>query len=229
MKNQKSRITRRKLLISEVLEQLGRPVLLEELRWRCYREECASKGNCAMTESYQKSFNRTIRCHYPDLVLTKLPRVDELPSGLVTRAAVYRIPRWETISRFLSSNHACVYCKYQGKNKYRNWEHPEIRCDLFEYPCPQRSRRYGVGRNRLSIRIAAILFPISSPLSVIYYSSVTMDELKSLSDVPWKIFRSTSCIDTQLKGTQPIRTKWRSYLKYSLLDFLSKRQYGLYS
>ncbi|HTU21973.1 MAG TPA: hypothetical protein VMG10_28300, partial [Gemmataceae bacterium] len=59
----KSRMTNRKRFIQEILaETAGSPIVLEELRWRVLQKELQDKNPVgAMTESYQKSFNRSLR------------------------------------------------------------------------------------------------------------------------------------------------------------------------
>jgi len=55
-----------------------------------------------LTESYKKSFNRTIREH-EHIHSFRLKDPERLPSGIVTRAAVYRIQEQGVLNRLLAS------------------------------------------------------------------------------------------------------------------------------
>ncbi|MEX1230058.1 MAG: hypothetical protein WEB58_07445 [Planctomycetaceae bacterium] len=205
------RQTRRKRIVHAVLSASTIPALLEELRWNCFREERKGKG-LEMPQSYHKSFARTIRCNCPDLVISKLPHPEELPSGLVTRAAVYRLRHWSDIERFLNSPEACAYCKYQGRNKGK-FARPEVRCDLYANPCPDPDLRYG-GFSEPPTRVDVRLFPVSSPLTLVGIREATRDDIVRLASVDWPIFRCHYCNDLLIQPTESIRRKWRRYTMY---------------
>jgi len=203
------RKTVRKRLIMESFEiQSHKQVfLLEELRWMVMLREYQAKSlpPATMHLSYMKSFTRTIREHMPDLTIYKIIRPDETYSGIIARAALYRLKRWEEIETFLNADNPCMICKFQSKfdESGRN-RMSEIRVELYT-SCPK-DHSFNERKNYwLDIK----LFPTSSPLSIIARKNVTLEDLNYLSDVPWEIFKGP--YGRLLSATEPVRTKWRPY------------------
>jgi hypothetical protein len=81
--------------------------LLDELRCNVFEEEMLRRGLAAnrLTESYKKSFNRTIRDH-DQIHVFRLQDPKRLPSGIVTRAAAFRIEDLGVLNRLLASRTA---------------------------------------------------------------------------------------------------------------------------
>jgi hypothetical protein len=110
----KTRNTDRKRILQIVLAETGgTPIVLEELRWRVMRHELAKEKEpvAAMTESYQKCFNRTLRSFLP--VLAPRLRIHRIGSGwtagLVARVAVYRLEHVAQLDLFLACPSASLH------------------------------------------------------------------------------------------------------------------------
>jgi hypothetical protein len=84
----------------------GAPIILEELRWRVMRRELAvdEEPFKAMTEAYQKSFNRTLRTFLP--ALAPGLSIHRITSGwtadLLARVAVYRLGQVSLLDKVLA-------------------------------------------------------------------------------------------------------------------------------
>lgn len=215
------RKTLRKRLVMECfkIQSHKQIFLLEELRWLVMLREYQAKRLPIdrMHLSYMKSFTRTIREHMPDLTINKIVRPDETYSGIIARAALYRLKRWQDIESFLNADNPCMFCKFQSKYDESGWNRmSEIRVELYAY-CPKDHNLNERKKHWLDIK----LFPTSSPLNIIARKNVTLEDLIYLSDVPWKIFQGP--YGRQLSLTEPVRTKWRPYkVKPLSLDLFSK-------
>jgi hypothetical protein len=91
-----TRNTHRKQFIQAVLaESAGTPMSLEELRWRVMRKELAEEKHplMMMTESYRKSFGRSLRSLLPmlapELRIHKITSSQGWKAGLLARIAVH--------------------------------------------------------------------------------------------------------------------------------------------
>jgi hypothetical protein len=118
MADKRSRVTLRKRYINEVFydEYRGRPVLLEEFRWRVFLLENATEGrDQTMSLSYKKSFGRTLREHMPCLGVFKFQRSDKVPVVLLVRSAAFRCDNTKTASEFFSSKSLCIYIDTKGR------------------------------------------------------------------------------------------------------------------
>lgn len=112
----KRRTTNRKRCIQEFLAQTdGTPCVLEELRWRVMQKELQDEESppSKMTESYQKSFNRSLRSFLPSLaqplVIHKIASYEGWTAGLLARVAVYRLDQFSALTRFLNSKSVSVH------------------------------------------------------------------------------------------------------------------------
>jgi hypothetical protein len=184
------RNTLRKGIITEVwAEVFGEgPVLLDELRWAVFSKELRERGASSdeMPRAYKVSFVRTIRNHMPGRVLHSLPRPDRLPTGLVARAAVYRIRRSPDLVRFTRSPDAYICFRLAGRKKIRvdfalcigKPPGPETTgYDAFHWP------EEGVGEKS---------FPVSSGLSIVANDLPDTDQLLQMAAIGWPLYRTTS-------------------------------------
>jgi hypothetical protein len=110
----KTRNTGRKRIIQAVLaEAAGAPIVLEELRWRVMRRELAEEREpiTAMTEAYQKSFNRTLRTFLPDMApgLSIHRIAGGWTAGLLARVAVYRLEQTAQLDQFLACSSVSLH------------------------------------------------------------------------------------------------------------------------
>ena len=89
-------------------------MLLEELRWNSLLIEHQENGENSkiMKRSYRNSFARTIREHFPELALQKLPRPDGLHAGIVLRAALHRLASWDDIQRFKNGSSPTMFAHW---------------------------------------------------------------------------------------------------------------------
>src|SRR5262249_5918476 len=106
----------RKRFIQQILaDAAGTPMVLEELRWRVLQMEPEDESQPvgAMTESYQKSFNRSLRSFLPTgapaLRIHKIASDDGWTAGLLARVAVYRLDQYAILDRFLSSESVSLH------------------------------------------------------------------------------------------------------------------------
>src|SRR5262249_30905588 len=89
-------------------ETAGTPMVLEELRWRVMQKELADEKQpvTTMTESYQKSFNRSLRSFLPTLApglrIHRITSGEGWTAGLLARVAVYRLDTVMQLDRFLA-------------------------------------------------------------------------------------------------------------------------------
>jgi hypothetical protein len=119
-----TRTTSRKRFIEQVLvEAAGTPLVLEELRWRVMQMELGSENRPAgtMTESYRKSFNRSLRSFLPTLApapcIHKIASNQGWTAGLLARVAVYRLDDYALLDRFLSSKSVSVHFWINARTK----------------------------------------------------------------------------------------------------------------
>jgi hypothetical protein len=112
----KTRSTNRKRFIQEILaETAGALIVLEELRWRVMQKELQDENQPVgtMTESYQKSFNRSLRSFLPTLApapsIHKIASEDGWTAGLLARVAVYRLNQFSLLDRFLNSKSVSLH------------------------------------------------------------------------------------------------------------------------
>lgn len=83
-------------MITQELREVhrGRPALLDELRWGVYSKEAPTEDNTVdvISETYKKSFNRTLRDHFPSLnsLRRSASELLHLP-GLLSCVALYRL------------------------------------------------------------------------------------------------------------------------------------------
>ncbi len=123
-KMRQTRTTNRKRFIHQVLAgAAGTPMVLEELRWRVMRMELEDEKQPvgAMTQSYQKSFNRSLRSFLPTLAPTlrihKIASDNGWAAGLLARVAVYRFDRYALLDRFLSRESASLHFWTNARTK----------------------------------------------------------------------------------------------------------------
>jgi hypothetical protein len=109
------RQTKRKTAITQILQDQfrDRPTLWDEFCWSLYAAEHPDKlWDGPIPASYRKSLARTLRQMYPAIRRWKLPRPDELPSGLVLRTALFRLHDWILIDTFLKRRESCAICQF---------------------------------------------------------------------------------------------------------------------
>ncbi|HTU19460.1 MAG TPA: hypothetical protein VMG10_15475 [Gemmataceae bacterium] len=111
----KTRNTNRKRIIQAMLaEAAGTPIVLEELRWCVMRKELAEEKEpvTAMSEAYQKSFNRTLRTFLLDLApgLSIHRIASGWTAGLLARVAVYRLDQVALLDTFLACPSCSLHC-----------------------------------------------------------------------------------------------------------------------
>lgn len=206
------------------------PWLLEELRWEVLAWERSRKQldtEEPMHPSYKKSFARTIREHMPDVIIHKLQRPDEIHSGIVTRAALFRLEEQDDIEEFLRREKKVVIGTYVPDAGPNHSRRPVVKCDfhvfrlhheLYEHEhlkevlqalqtLEDRGYRWQLLAG-LAKDPKRVMLPVSQPLTLVALSPVTSEDLVKIADVPWPIYRGTG---TLLKSTESIRTRWRPY------------------
>jgi hypothetical protein len=104
-----TRNTDRKRFIQAILaETAGTPMALEELRWQVMRKELAHEQQPVpmMTQSYQKSFNRSLRSFLPSIApemrIHRIWSSQGWTAGLLARIAVHRMENAMQLDRFLA-------------------------------------------------------------------------------------------------------------------------------
>jgi hypothetical protein len=119
-----TRSTNRKRFIQQILaEAAGTPMVLEELRWRVLQKDLEDEKQPVgtMTESYQKSFNRSLRSFLPTLApplrMHKIASDDGWTAGLLARVAVYRLDQYALLERFLSSESVSLHFWVNARTK----------------------------------------------------------------------------------------------------------------
>jgi hypothetical protein len=110
-----TRTTDRKVFIQQVLVAAGGRPLGEELRWRVLLKELREEKQPAveMTESYKKSFCRTLRWFLPELapglLIHKIDAGQGWAAALLARVAVYRLDRYALLERFLNGESVSLH------------------------------------------------------------------------------------------------------------------------
>ncbi len=172
------RKTLRKRLIQKYLEEINGPVLLEELRWHVLREESLLKSKHQLeylTRANLNSFARTIREHFPELVVCKLFRPENQPAGLVVRESLYRLSSWEHIQEFVNGNQPTVFCSYLRRETKGRKQVLLVFCK----------------ENNLKDKIKRSIRPINMPITLVSKDSWDVDKLHSLIEIPYLINRVT--------------------------------------
>lgn len=170
-----TRLSLRKELIQTALKQIDGGILLEELRWKILREENELKIGTPLerlTRSNLNSFSRTIREHIPEIVVYKLPRPENQMVGLVAREALYRFDKWRQIHLFLGGKNPTVFCKFERRNRKK-------KTILFAF-CSQDDLNHCI---RNSVR------PISTPLTLVSFDKVSIENLRIAASFPGSIVR----------------------------------------
>lgn len=236
------RRTKRKDIIKKLLKSryFGEPVLLEELRWNVFLNECGLENfhNLEMTRSYRNSFTRTIREYISGIYIQKLPRPDGLHSGIVSRAALYRLNRWDNIQKFLNGDNSTVLARAKRGNSRD--EMGRVYCKLYsEYPV---KLSFTVGVNYVMWNeetgideapeweaykwdktnlVGTVIFPVSVPLNLVTTELVNAENLKNLAKIGWDVYRDPyphlNRKPKLLMKNEPIRAYWcGGYLKNPL-------------
>ncbi|MEX2317621.1 MAG: hypothetical protein WD669_10755 [Pirellulales bacterium] len=206
------RTTVRKALIEKTLcdEFSGGPVLLEELRWRVFTKQL-EPGFTELTDAKRKSFARTIREHMPQLQIQRF-RVRELASGLITRAALYRIQSRAIIQHFIATSRNSVvitigfpdhYGYQRGEFGDRLWNErrqhyrkklPRVTVGCFFLEDVVSDESWPI--NLVDRATAKVVIPKSHKIVVIRDSSPQRAlDLRPLTRVPWKIYHINNRLD----------------------------------
>lgn len=186
------RDTPRKRHLREVLDSmyLGRPALLDELRWIVVGKQLAEALDESARRSIRNSFARTVREQLDDHVTQKVPVTPETPVGLIARAAVYRVSDLDFLPRFLNAQEACILCRYKT-----NFDVDETRYVPSRYVIPHHhaatfrffeSRPAGITYEQLW-SVPGVFIPTTQKLTLIVPEGATAD-LASVAVVPWQLF-----------------------------------------
>ena len=176
MHSHQSRSTKRKEAIRGCIERLGLPILLDELRWNVFEEEVGSQvaASDIITDSYKKSFNRTLREHYEGVRSFGLLRPDVLPAGITTRAAAFRMEHRTCTHEFLSSHNSI--CSVIILNKIRQelaYQSPENRSFVF--------MRFHIDYKNAPPHIHEIKIPVNLPIILISQERPTAGDVLAIA------------------------------------------------
>jgi len=186
--NVKRRTTVRKAIIEKVLaeEYQGGPVLLEELRWKVLAVEYGSSF-VEMTDAKMKSFARTIRKHYPHLICRRIS-IKEAPSGMVARAACYRIRSREILERFLAVKNKYTFTTVCFRDDDHGRSELRQRTTVGCYFSDRFPDRHMVGSVK-KLALAEVVVPITHRFNIVQNADVPLDQsLNVVADVPWRLF-----------------------------------------
>lgn len=201
------RLTGRKRILFNVLSRESEcATLWEELCWKVFRRERSSWNLAEIPRSYRSSLARTIRDCRPTLTITKLHRPDELPAGIVVRAALYRLETWSRILEFRRSPDSCAFCRYIREISFDSprmyWQ---VRCELFlESP---RSYAYSYVWEGEPWPTAKT-FPVTLPLTVVSLAPLETSTLDRMSQVRWPIYRLLKGKMRRLASHHSVRRLW---------------------
>ncbi len=198
----KRRQTKRKSAITDLLEEIeGRPLLLDELRWRVLRADTNSPAK-PLTRSFLNSFARTVREQLTHHEVVKLPISETTPVGLLARMALFRVRDPEHVATFLATPDALMECWYTTsvkvetarymKNRWVTPYHHAVVVALFLSPDPTTSE------------LARVFIPGTQAVSVVAKRG-TRPPAESLSHVPWKLCRSQAYGRSPVWTTSPLR------------------------
>jgi hypothetical protein len=190
------RSTSRKRIIQEVLDkQLGKPMLLDELRWLVFlRESRDERRSADLTPSYKKSFCRTLRDHMPLLGVYKLWRPDRSPAGIVARCAVYRCSSAKTLKAILGGETISVFIDLKNSRAMEsNPENHAYIVDSGAFMMDRRKMLYcwvcvGQVNDYDSQAIHRACIPVNHPLSIVG-SSVSTNDIQAIASHGWTSYR----------------------------------------
>jgi hypothetical protein len=188
----KQRITQRKSLIERVFaeEYFGRPVLLEELRWKVLIQQYGATF-VEITDANQRSFTRTMREQFPKYRIHKISIGSDTSVGLAARAAVYRVRNREQLDIFLHGMEPCILCRYRTNMSV---DEPRYRSGNSYVTAHYHSASFRFFTERPTslsydevTSIPGTFIPATHKLSLVVMPGTDVD-MRAVAAVPWKLF-----------------------------------------
>lgn len=219
-----SRNTLRKRILHRVYVDVfdGKPALIDEMRWRVLSEEFVTTGRDLqeMGIGHLKSFCRTLRSHSPQFAIHRIGSPHRIPSGILARAAVYRLKTRGILAEFLESPSPTVCFRLNTivvpsvHSQTEDREVQVVACEL--YPrCPTK-----FDGTRMAEQLSVLVFPISSPLFFVGPPELGAGKPLELPIAPCRLYRASGGVGKEFDPTRPVKDPSRRERRRPSRDFV---------